>query len=94
MPPVSILLASLASPSPCMARTPQTCGTIGGVRISASATTTVDSLEPPRIVPMKTPNVITCRPSRIAAWASSLAISWMPWPPMPSMTTARSMRGG
>src|SRR3989442_7306355 len=67
-------------------------GTSGGVTISRSAMTTVDSLEPPRIIPMKRPNIMTCLPSRMAACASSLATSWMPCPPMPVMMITRSTR--
>ena len=79
-----------ASPSPCIASTPQARGTIGGVMISSSAITTVDSLEPPRIMPMNMPNIMTCLRSRMPACARSLATSWTPCPPSPVMTIARS----
>src|SRR6266446_3129149 len=91
-PPGSAFLPSAGSPSGCMASRAQADGTIGGVTISRSAMTTVDSLEPPRIIPMKRPNIMTCLPSPMAACASSLATSWMPCPPMPVMMITRSTR--
>ena len=34
---------------------------------------------------------MTSRPSRVAARASTCAQSWTPWPPMPVMSSSRSM---
>jgi hypothetical protein len=58
-PPARTLGSSFARPSGCIASTPQNSGTMGGDTIASSASTTVDSLEPPRIMPMKMPNIIT-----------------------------------
>src|ERR1700687_479235 len=65
--------------------------TTGGARIGASAMTTVLSVLPPRITPPYKPRYMTSRPSRVAARASTCAASCTPWPPMPVMSSSRSM---
>src|SRR5439155_15450231 len=65
--------------------------TTGGARMGASATTTVLSVLPPRIMPPYSPRYMTSRPSSVAARASTCAASCTPWPPMPVMRSSRSM---
>src|SRR5712691_12044788 len=59
--------------------------------MGASATTTVLSVLPPRIIPPYRPRYMTSRPSSVAARASTCAASCTPWPPMPVMSSSRSM---
>src|SRR5438552_980997 len=59
--------------------------------MGASATTTVLSVLPPRIIPPYSPRYMTSRFSSVAARASTWAQSCTPCPPMPVIKISRSM---
>jgi hypothetical protein len=64
--------------SSCIAIADHARATTGGVEIGPSATTTVLSVGPPRIIPPYTPKNMTSRPSSVAARATTWAASWTP----------------